>query len=316
MIVVVALLVYAALLAVSGAWLLRRATWTERAPRLGVIMWQAATASVLGAVTLAGLVLMVPAARASHSLADLLDACQAMLLSHYGGVKEPLGAYVGLLVAAGVTGWTLLWVTASLVLAARRRFSHLRALAIVARRRPDLEALVLEHHQPMAYCLPGRHRCVVLTTGALERLDDAQLAAVLAHERAHLDGRHDLAVNVAAAIERAFPGVPLFRAAHREIAHLIELLADDAAARRHDRATVAAALVTVAAARVPSAALGAGGPSALRRVRRLLAPHHPLSRPARLAGGLGVGLLMMLPVALATNPAIIAFLERHCHLPM
>ncbi|MEU6037774.1 M56 family metallopeptidase [Actinomadura sp. NPDC047616] len=311
----VALLVYAVVLAFFGTWPLRRLTWTERAPRLGVIVWQAATASALGALVLAGVVLTASTTRASHGLAQLLDACQAILQAHYGGVKQPVGAYAGMVVAIGVTGWILVRVAVSLLLTARRRRGHLRALAVVAWPRPDLQALVLEHRQPMAYCLPGRHRCVVLTTGALDCLDEGQLAAVLAHERAHLRGRHDLAVTVAAAIERAFPGVPLFRAAHQEIAHLVELVADDAAARRHDRATVAAALVTLAAGRAPAGALGASGSLALHRVRRLLAPHRPLSRPARLGGGLGVVLLMILPIVLAANPAIIVFLQRHCHLP-
>lgn len=317
MIAAVALLAYAGALALLGPrLLLGRADWLERAPRLGLALWQAATWSVLGAVVLAGLVLVVPAGRASHGLADLLDACQTMLQAHYGGVAQPVGVITGLIVAAGVSGWTLGGVLIVLADTARRRRGHLRALAIVASRRPDLGAMVLEHDHPVAYCLPGRHRCVVLSTGALDRLDEDQLAAVLAHERAHLRGRHDVAVNVSRAVAAAFPGVPLFRAARREIAHLVELRADDIAAQRHDRATVAAALVTVAVGRVPAAALGAGGASALVRVRRLLDPHPPLSRAAAGAGVLGVGLLMALPVMLALNPAITAILERHCHLPL
>jgi Zn-dependent protease with chaperone function len=310
----IALLGYAAALAVLGPRLLRRMAWTDRAPLLAVAVWQTAVASVLGATVLAGLALVVSGARASHGLSHLIDACQAILRAHYGG-PEPVAAYAGLVVATGVTTWTVAHVMAALVTTRRQRRAHLRLLAIVARRRPDLDALVLEHDEPLAYCLPGRHRCVVLTTGALERLDGPQLAAVLAHERAHLHGRHDLALNIAAAIRRAFPRVPLFEQTHAEVTHLVELLADDAAARRHDRVTVAAALVTVAAGKVPAAALGAGSHNALLRVRRLLAPHRPLSRLARLAGGLGVALLIALPLALAANPAITAALEQHCHLP-
>ncbi|GAA2445587.1 M56 family metallopeptidase [Actinomadura vinacea] len=316
MISTVALLAYAAVLAVLGGRLLRRVGRLERAPRLGLVLWQAATVSVLGAVVLAGLTLVVPAGRPSHGLADILNACQTLLQSHYGGVKQPVGAYAGLLIAAGVSAWTAACVIVTFAVTARRRSEHVRVLAVVARRRPDLDALVLEHDQPVVYCMPGRRRCVVLSTGALERLTEAQLAAVLAHERAHLGARHDIAVNIAGAIAWAFPGVPLFRAARHEIAHLVELRADDVAAQRHDRATIAAALVTVGAGRIPATALAAGGPAAIVRVRRLLGPHRRLSRPARAAGALGAGLLIAVPVVLAANPAVLAILERHCHLPL
>lgn len=313
MITTVALLAYAGALALWGERLTRRLSWLDRAPRLGLVIWQTASLSVLAGVVLAGLTSVVPVLGASRDLADLLDACQMMLLSHYGAPGRPAEAYAGLVVALGVTLWTVAHIAVALVRTGRERRGHARMLAVLARRHPGLDALVLEHDQPLAYCLPGRHRCVVLTTGVLARLDEAQVAAVLAHERAHLAGRHDLAVNLAAALGRAFPGVPLFRAAREEIGKLVELRADDVAAGRHDRLTVAAALVAVASGRAPSAALGAGGPAALLRVRRMLAPHQPLPLRSRLVGLSGAGLLAVLPLILATNPLITALLERHCH---
>nr|WP_277819860.1 M56 family metallopeptidase [Actinomadura sp. RB99] len=186
---------------------------------------------------------------------------------------------------------------------------------MVARRRRDLGALVVEYDEPLAYCMPGRRRCVVLSTGALTCLHDDQVSAILAHERAHLAGRHDLAINFTLATGRTFSMVPLMRAARTEVPRLLELLADDVAARKHDRVTLAATLVAVAGGRTPATALGAGGGTALLRVRRLLAPHDPLSRLGRLTGGIGIALLVTLPLALAANPAITALLERHRHFP-
>jgi Zn-dependent protease with chaperone function len=310
------LLAYAVVLGALGPRLLEHAAWSDRAPRLGILAWQAATASVLGALVLASLTLVVPAGATSHGLAHFLRVCQMMLQAGYGGVDQPVGALLGLAVAAGLMSWTGGHVISALATSARHRRRHVEMLAILARRRPDLDALVIDHDQPLAYCLGGRHRCVVLTTGALERLQGDQLAAVLAHERAHLRGRHDLAVNLAVAVSRAFPGVPLFGRARSEIARLVELLADDAAARRHDRVSVAAALVTLAEGRPPTVALGAGGHTALLRVRRMLAPHRPLSRAAGLAGHLGVALLVALPLAIAANPAMMAILAKRCHLPL
>ncbi|WP_395107647.1 M56 family metallopeptidase [Actinomadura sp. SCN-SB] len=310
----ISLLAYAAALGLGGPRLLRGRGWAERSPRLGILIWQAASASVLGAIVLAGLALVVPIANAPHGLADLLAACQMMLQAHYGSGPQPIAAYAGILVSGGVVLWTFGHLVFASLTAARQRRRHREALRILARHRRDLGALVIDHAQPMAYCLPGRHRCVVVSSGALDRLNTEQLAAVLAHEHAHLHGRHDLALNISRALSRAFPAVPLFEAARDEITRLIELLADDMAARHHNRTTLAAALVTVATGQAPAAAMGAGGATALLRVRRLLAPHTPLSRVAQFTGGFGVALLLTLPITLAANPAIIAILERHCHL--
>lgn len=313
---VAALLAYAVLLGIFGSRLLRIRGWAERAPRLGVLAWQTAAASVLGAVILAGLMLTVPIVRAPHGLSDLLAACRLMLRVHYEGAPQPIAGYTGIVVASAILLWTTGHVLTAFVTTAIQRRRHARTLTMVAHRRSDLGAMVVEFDQPLAYCLPGRRRCVVLSTGALERLGQEQLSAVLAHEHAHLAGRHDLAINFALALGRAFPAVPLLRAARIEIPRLLELQADDVAAREHDRVTLAAALVAVADGRAPAMALGAGGGTALLRVRRLLAPHDPLPRAGRLTGGIGIALLAALPLALAANPAITALLERHCHFPI
>ena len=57
-----ALLGYAAVLLAAGPRALSRTVW-DRAPRLGVAVWQAATASALASVLFGGLVLVVPAIR-------------------------------------------------------------------------------------------------------------------------------------------------------------------------------------------------------------------------------------------------------------
>ena len=56
---------------------------------------------------------------------------------------------------------------------------------------------------------PAAGRPVVLTSAAVEALDDTQLAAVLAHERAHQRGRHHLLVSLAGSLAAAFPRVPM-----------------------------------------------------------------------------------------------------------
>jgi Zn-dependent protease with chaperone function len=133
---------------------------------------------------------------------------------------------------------------------------------------------IIDGDRPAAYCLPGRRR-IVLTTGALSRLDDGELAAVLAHERAHLSGRHHIVLALAVALQRAFPWAGFFGVAARQIAYLVEIAADDAAVRRAPRLTVASALLAVATAGVPAGALGAGGSAAAQRIQRLINPPPP-----------------------------------------
>ncbi|MFG1710390.1 hypothetical protein ACFLIM_45200 [Nonomuraea sp. M3C6] len=61
----------------------------------------------------------------------------------------------------------------------------------------------------------------------------------------------------------------------RHDATLDAVVADDLAARRHPRIHIAAALVRLATGRVPAFALGAGGETALTRVRCMLNPKEP-----------------------------------------
>jgi len=93
------------------------------------------------------------------------------------------------------------------------------------------------------------------------------------------------------------------------------MLADDAAARRHQRHTVAAALLQVAEARAPAAGLAAGGPTAVARVRRMLAPARPVSLPARILATAAVTAALLLPVAVAAAPAAAATRLDYCPLP-
>jgi hypothetical protein len=112
-----------------------------------------------------------------------------------------------------------------------------------------------------------------------------------------------------AVLARAFPAVPLLRQAHREIAILAEMTADDEAAGTHERSTLAAALVNLARAGTPAEALGAGGHDTVHRVERLLSPPAPLALPWRVAGTGTAASALAVPGALAcTTVATLATL--------
>ena len=128
---------------------------------------------------------------------------------------------------------------------------------------------VLEVAQPLAYCLPGVRRRVVVSEGTLDSLTEDEVAAILSHERAHLRARHDLVLEAFTAAHAAFPRFVRSASALDAVQLLAELLADDAAVRVAGRAPLARALVACASGRAPMGALAAGGAHTLLRVRRL-----------------------------------------------
>ncbi|MFC7485229.1 M56 family metallopeptidase [Knoellia sp. CPCC 206453] len=130
---------------------------------------------------------------------------------------------------------------------------------------------VLDHATPTAYCLPGRRSRVVLTQGALAALPDDELEAVLAHERAHLRGRHDLLIEYFTVLHHSVPNPVRSPEALGEVRLLVEALADRAAVRQSGPVTTARALMTLAQGQAPEAGLGAGGDGTTAARMRLLA---------------------------------------------
>jgi Zn-dependent protease with chaperone function len=308
-----ALLAYSAVLLAAGAPLLARAGWPDRAPRLAVTAWFAVTGSAVISVILAGLVLLVPHGQLTESLSRLLATCAIELRTGYAHPGGAPLAGAGLTLALAVTA-RVAWCTAvTLAKAARGRRDHRLRIRVAGRLDPVLGVVVVDDDEPAAWCLPGEAQAIVVTSAAIAALDQAQLAAVLHHERAHQRGRHHLLVSLAGSLASAFPRVPAFRNAHEQVARLTELLADDAAARASCRLTVAGALLAVGSG-VPAgaAALAAGGSTAASRIRRLIAAPAPLSRITAAAGALTVIALAAFPLAALTGPAIVAASRAHC----
>ncbi|UGY91001.1 M56 family metallopeptidase [Streptomyces gobiensis] len=309
------LLGYAALVGVLAPMLLVRWGWAARAPRLGIWVWQALTATVIVSVALAGLVLAVPTVRVSGNLAEMLEACAMALRQHYatpGGAAAAATGTVLALALAGRIGWCL---STGLLRARRERGHHARVLAMVGSHRPDLGVTVLDDDRPAAYCLPGHGHRIVLTSAALAALEPHALTAVIAHEQAHIRQRHHLALAYADALERAFPRVGLFRTAADETRRLVEMAADDEATARTSSLTLAGALVELAGAGAPAASLAASGGQVAGRVRRLLAPQRPLRHAVAWGGAVAAGVMLAVPLVLAAQPAVAATSMSTCPLP-
>jgi Zn-dependent protease with chaperone function len=306
-----ALLGYAVLLLTAGPAALARARWPEGAPRLAIAAWFVLTGSAVVSVAAGGLALMVPTMRVSADLAGLLAACVMALRAQYahpgGAALTGAGAVLAMTVLARIT-----WCAArALAQAAGARRRHRLRLSLVAVPDPQLGAVIVRHHEPAAYCMPGRGSRIVLTTGAIGALDEGQLRAVLAHERAHLRGRHHLLVTLAGALGEAFPRVPAFRTAREQVTRLAELRADDAASAAAHRLTAAGALLNMGAG-VPAAALGAAGTADAARVRRLIDGPAPISRTRAVSVAFTAAAAALVPLLLLAGPAASARGMNYC----
>ena len=184
------LLAYAVCVGTLGSPLLGRARWTSRAPLLAIVTYLAAGWSVVAALGLAGLTLAVHATALGGGLSHLIGACVLRLRALYATPGGAAAAGLGLILAGAVLARTALIAIAHLRTTWRQASRHAQTARLVGHPDPCLGAVLVDHSQPHAYCIAGRNPTVVLTTGALEALDRAQLDVVLAHERAHLAGHH------------------------------------------------------------------------------------------------------------------------------
>jgi Zn-dependent protease with chaperone function len=112
------------------------------------------------------------------------------------------------------------------------------------------DGIVLAGGPPVAYALGGRPGRVVASRALLDRLDDGERAAVLAHELAHLRLRHHRLLRFAQIARTALgPAAPAARRAYAALARELEAIADEAAAGSvADRRLVARALAEAALA--------------------------------------------------------------------
>lgn len=262
---------------------LSRASWPLHAPRAAMTLWQSiALAAVLSAFS-AGLAI------AANLLAPGPDGTPTN-----NPVEEihRLGwflwsVYVFVFVVTLVIGARLMYTVLRVGIRTRaRRNAHRNLIDLVDNvgrsREAGRDIRILDVPDPLAYCLPGLRRRVVLSEGVLGRLDRHELAAVIEHERAHLRARHDLVLEAFIALHEAFPRFVRSKSALGSVELLAEALADDQAARATSPATVGRALVACADATAPRGAMAVGGPTTLVRVRRLryLAPPWQVSATA------------------------------------
>lgn len=276
------LLAYSVVVCVLGPRVLGRLTRDGAAPRLGVVTWLVTMASVVSAWAIAAAFLVGELLRDVKQPGRIASACVAALRHVAEGDSGPLlqSALLGLIVAAVLTGGTAIWcLSRSLMRARTLAHRHARDARIVGRRVRGVEAVVLDCPERAVYCVAGRPSTIVITSATLDALDGRQLGAVLAHERAHLDGHHHQILAITRGLAGILHWMTLFTCGERHVARLLEMCADDAAARRHGRGTLLDALAAVCGrAPLPSGALGATGVDTVARAERLAMPAAPATR--------------------------------------
>ncbi|MGH0032938.1 MAG: M56 family metallopeptidase [Myxococcota bacterium] len=201
-------------------------------------------------------------------------------------------------VAVGATGLALALGAAAAQVARQRR--QLARLAVAASPASDPRRRVVPSERPFSF-VAGLVRPEIWIASTLEEaLPAAQLAVVLAHERAHLE-RHDPLRAVTAALLSwpHWPGVR--RAILAELALASEQACDEsAAARLGDRLRVAETLLAVErllGARAPVASPGSafGGSNVAARVRGLVGEPAPARLPGWVAWAAAILFAAALP---------------------
>ncbi|MCA0146825.1 M56 family metallopeptidase [Blastococcus sp. LR1] len=301
----VALAVLAALLAWPVPALLARAHWPGRDPLVALVCWQAV--GLAGGLSIIGALLVHGLAPWGHSLPE---AWWSWVRDEPAG--DPVrGDHWVTMTLAAVLAVELVGVLAlSWWRTARARQRHRELLEVVVRPGPQPDARLLDHPAPVAFCIPGARPLLVLSSGMVAELDEGQLAAVVAHERAHLAEHHHLLLLPFVAWKAALPVLPAAERAYGSVRELVEMRADDVAlgslSGATPRRTLAEAIVAAAGGTggVPSGALAVSGAGVRARVVRLLEPADPLPRKARWAALTGAVLLLLLPTALLLLPAL------------
>ena len=277
---------------VPAATGLAAARWPYRSPAAAIVLWQAMG---LGwGLAAIGTLAALGTDRGESGVAGDALAVLARAVHDVVGEAAPPGlmAALRLLCLAASTALLALlcWVlvaASGAVLRDRRR--HRALLSLLAHGDPKVPgALVVDHPAAAAYCVPGLRSRIVVSAGALDLLDQAELAAVLAHERAHARERHDLVLLPFTALCRAFPWSGSAQRAYATVALLIEMLADDHALRHRPARELVTALIRVGAAgrRHPSGSAGRGRPPGHRRPPASAPParHQPPARHRSPAG--------------------------------
>lgn len=220
-----------------------------------VVVW-------LSAVLFAG-----PTVLRAAGIPRLAEACERML--------EPLAP------GGPIMGWSAFALVLALPLLTgvgvararrdQRRFQIEAGLGEHHRFGPH-ELVVLPTDEVLALSVAGCSSQIVVSQGVVDTLSPSELAAVVRHEAAHLEHRHQRFLLLAAALEHGFAVVPFIRPSTRALRTALERWADEVAAGEDSasRAVLRRALLGVTLALVnPAVAAFAAAETVIERLDAL-----------------------------------------------
>lgn len=209
--------------------------WQVHHPRTALTLWFSALFVGVGltaAAVMMALVLLCAGAASGSMEASTLSLvgwgtliAVAALLAFVSAVAEPLAE-----------SW-------------RQAVGRFAPAAIVREESDGFTLVWFASDDPIACAVPAEDPEIYVSTALDGLLNRPQLRALIEHERAHLTQRHGWAVRIAEINALCLPrGLPAGRALKRATLLLVELIADDAAARRAGAVHLANALGIVGVA--------------------------------------------------------------------
>ncbi|MHB8659578.1 MAG: M56 family metallopeptidase [Solirubrobacteraceae bacterium] len=249
-----------------------------------------------GLLALAALAALAVTARAtvlrspSFSATSLLISCRSWLMLD----ENP---WHGLVLGLDVLGLAVMWRGVRSALGAFRSTRRFRRSLRPCGELAAPPAQVIDDPVPLAFCAGLLRPRVYLSTGALARLDRAELRAVLAHEAHHVKQRDPLRLLIARTLSDALFFLPVMRQMLWRHTVLAEIDADCAAVRvSGDTRPLASAMLTLGEVE-SSLVIGVGN----ERVDHLAGK--PLGWRAPLSPLLGVAVMLIGVGALVLAPA-------------
>tara|TARA_Y100000815_G_scaffold72883_1_gene61696 strand:- start:11066 stop:11914 length:849 start_codon:yes stop_codon:yes gene_type:complete len=278
-----------------------------------MIAWQALASSVVLSLAAAGLALTMSLPHVNADLAQFLDLCVTTLQHHYASPGGFWSATAGMIVFLAVTGRAMSMTVSAALSDRRDREKRAATFSLIGEPDATTGAWVVPCPLPYAFCIGGRHRRIVLTSGLFDVLNSDQIRAVLAHERAHLRQRHHTALALSRALYRTLlPLFPRFRHAMDHANLLMELSADDSARRAVGSTPLLEALRKLSTGTAMPGTLAANGADVELRMARLAGQSRrmPFSAMA-LAVALSI-VAVAIPFALAAAPVMTIASEGLC----
>lgn len=298
--------------ALLGPWALRSAAPTlVHTPRLAIGLLFGSIVVWLGTALALGPLLAWAVTGPAVLPERAAQACQRCLNAANPFVAGTVDAGVPVVLLLALPALVTALLALGLVRECWRRQAESRRAAglVLTSTTPHLvqghEVRVLPDERPFAVTFPARHGGIVLSTGALERLSHLELAAVLAHEQAHLRQHHHLITALVSSLARHLRWVPLVAAVEGALPHYLEIAADNRARRCAGTPALVSALVRLGERNEPVltghpvGALHAAGPE---RIRHLVLP-----------GSGSAGALPML--AVISHLLVLAAVGAAVHLP-